>query len=96
MAYLLAIRLRCQDGSAETFASVLADIAPGSRAEPGNIRFEVAQSIDDPNTFVVVESYVDEAAYGEHLRTPGFGRVKNELFPLLVDREQHTCMTLGD
>ena len=96
MAYLLVIRLRCRDGAAGTFASVLADITPGSRAEPGNLRFEVAQSVDDPNAFVVVESYLDEAAYEAHLRTPGFERVKQELFPLLEDREQQACMTLVD
>ena len=96
MAYLMAIRLRCRDGAAGTFADVLADITPASRAEPGNVRFEVAQSVDDPNTFVVVESYVDEAAYRAHLQTPGFERVERELFPLLEDREAHTCTTLAD
>lgn len=96
MAYMLAITLRSQDGSADTFCRVLADITPQSRAEPGNVRFEVARSVQDANTFLVVESYVDEAAYQAHLETPAFRRVERELFPLLEDRDAQTYATLVD
>lgn len=94
MAYMLAITLQSRPGSADTFRSVLADITPPSRAEAGNIRFEVARSVDDENTFFVLESYIDEAAYQAHLQTAAFARVEQELFPLLEDRDVRTYATL--
>jgi autoinducer 2-degrading protein len=41
----------------------------GSVAEPGCLRFDVAQSRDDDTRFVLWECYVDEAAAREHKTT---------------------------
>ncbi len=87
MAYTLAITLKCQDGAAETFRRVLAEIAPDSRAEEGNIAFVTHESLEEDNVFLVYESYVDERAYEAHLATPGYQRVAAELFPLVVERD---------
>lgn len=38
-----------------------------SRLEPGNVRFDVLQSRDDPTQFVLYEVYADEAAADEKL-----------------------------
>lgn len=37
--------------------------------EPGNLRFDVLWSIDDPARFVLYEAYVDEAAAKAHKQT---------------------------
>jgi autoinducer 2-degrading protein len=37
--------------------------------EPGNIRFDVLRSADDPNRFVLYEAYVDGAAAAAHKQT---------------------------
>ncbi len=37
--------------------------------EPGNLRFDVLQSADDPARFILYEAYVDEAAAAAHKST---------------------------
>ena len=37
--------------------------------EPGNLRFDILQSRDDPTRFVAYEAYVDEAAAKAHKET---------------------------
>jgi (4S)-4-hydroxy-5-phosphonooxypentane-2,3-dione isomerase len=41
----------------------------GSAQEPGNLRFDILQSLDDPTRFVAYEAYVDEAAAKAHKET---------------------------
>ena len=40
--------------------------------EPGNLRFDVLQAVDDPTRFVIYEWYVDEAAAEAHKLTPHY------------------------
>jgi quinol monooxygenase YgiN len=87
MAYSLAITLKCQDGEANTFRRVLAEITPPSRAEAGSVAFVTHASLEEDNVFLVYESYVDQGAYEAHLATPAFARVEAELFPLVVERD---------
>ena len=37
--------------------------------EPGNIRFDVLQSVDDPTRFIIHEWYIDESAARAHKDT---------------------------
>ena len=40
--------------------------------EPGNIRFDVLRSADDPTRFVLFEAYVDAASAAAHKATPHY------------------------
>ena len=40
-----------------------------TRREPGNIRFDVLQSADDPTLFMLYEAYVSEEAVAAHKET---------------------------
>jgi len=44
----------------------------GSVREPGNLRFDILQSADDPTRFVAYEAYRDEAAAKAHKDTPHY------------------------
>ena len=44
----------------------------GSVQEPGNIRFDVLRSADDPNRFLLYEWYTTEAAALAHRDTPHY------------------------
>jgi len=90
-----AITIRCEDGAAGLFRSVLAEIAPPSRDEEGCEDFQVHESTEDENVFFVYERYVDEAAYEHHLTTPAFARVKDEVFPRVVERDVQTYRSLA-
>ena len=41
----------------------------GSVREPGNLRFDVLQSIEDPSRFILYEAYRDEASAKAHKET---------------------------
>lgn len=45
-----------------------------TRAEPGCIRFEVSQSVDNPAHFLVSEIFADQAAFDAHQQRAGASR----------------------
>lgn len=51
---------------------LLESMAPPSRAEPGNLRWDVWQDLANPGRFVLDELYKDEAAAAAHRETPHF------------------------
>ena len=44
----------------------------GSVREPGNLRFDILQSVEDPTRFIAYEAYVDEASAKAHKETPHY------------------------
>lgn len=46
--------------------------ALASTREPGNLRFDVLQSRDDPTRFILYEAYVDADAAAAHKETPHY------------------------
>ena len=46
----------------------------GSVQEPGNRRFDILQSADDPTRFVLYEAYESAAAARKHKQTPHYHR----------------------
>ena len=56
----------------EHVADFIASMRPnheGSIREPGNLRFDILQSVDDPTHFVAYEAYVDESGAKAHRET---------------------------
>jgi quinol monooxygenase YgiN len=56
---------------ADSWMDRVADFTAATRAEPGNIMFEWSRSIDDPNDYVIVEAFQDDAA-GAHVNSDHF------------------------
>lgn len=58
---------------ADEWLGLVDDFTRATRAEPGNIFFEWSRSVDDPNQFVLVEAFQDDAASAhvnsDHFRT---------------------------
>jgi len=52
-------------------AATLANAAESSN-EPGNVRFDVLQSKDDPTRFVLYEAYESEEHAAAHKETPHY------------------------
>jgi autoinducer 2-degrading protein len=61
----------------------------GSIAERGCLRFDVAQSREDPTEFLLWECYVDEAAAAFHKTTPHYLAFKEQM-PALMSRERRS------
>jgi len=55
-------RLQCRPERAEEMAAAIAAVEAPSRALPGVVYFDVARSLTDPDTFVVIEVFEDHQA----------------------------------
>ena len=69
---VLIARLKVQpDKVAEAKAAALAIVAD-SRAEAGNVNYDIHQSIEDETVFFWHETWLNKAAIDEHFATPFF------------------------
>lgn len=66
----------------------------GSIAEPGCLRFDVAQSKEDPTEFLLWEVYVDAEANAFHKTTPHYLAFREEMAEL-SSRERHSDLYEG-
>ena len=55
-----------------------------SRKEPGNIRFDVLQSKEDPTKFTLYEVFADEEAAAAHKQTEHYLRWREEVAPYMA------------
>jgi quinol monooxygenase YgiN len=66
---------------------LLRQLAEASRAEPGNLAFDIFEDIDDPTRIVLLERYVSRDAFAAHRETAHFGDlVLGQIVPLLASR----------
>ncbi len=70
-AKIVAI-LTARPGQTEALQALLAGMVAPSRAEPGNLRWDIWRDQADPNRFVLDELYVDVAAVAAHRATAHF------------------------
>ena len=64
---------------ADQFHELVADFTNATRAEPGNISFDWYRSPEDPNLWVGVEVFVDEAAGKAHVESEHFQTAMSEM-----------------
>jgi autoinducer 2-degrading protein len=53
--------------------------------EPGNVRFDVLRSVDDPTRFILYEAYVDAAAAATHKTTPHYLEWRATVAPWMAE-----------
>jgi len=74
-------------GQGDTVAAALSEHVAASRKEPGCTQFVVLRSRTDGDRFVIVEEYLDEAAFEAHRASPHFRTfVEGRVLPLLAER----------
>ena len=66
------IRYTGKDGAARKFAEemTVSGTVEAIRAEEGNLRYEYYQSIEDPETILLIDSWKDQAAIDAHHASP--------------------------
>ena len=60
----------------------------GSVREPGNLRFDILQSVDDPARFIAYEAYVDEYSAWAHKETPHYLRWRDQVAGWMAEPRQ--------
>jgi autoinducer 2-degrading protein len=67
--YVTLVHVHVKPEHIEPFIDATRANHEASVREPGNVRFDVLRSVEDPNRFVLYEWYVDEEAAKAHKTT---------------------------
>ncbi len=71
--YVIVVTLQAKPEGRDAFLKAAVEDGQGStQNEPGCLRFDVYNDQSDPNKFVFVEVYKDEAAFQAHTEAPHF------------------------
>ncbi len=71
------------DGVSE-FKHATLENAAASLAEPGVVRFDIIEQLDDPTRFLLVEIYRDERAPARHKETAHYAKWRDIVAPLMA------------
>jgi quinol monooxygenase YgiN len=82
---------RGQSRTGDTIGPMLRELAARSREEPGCLQYVVHRSTSTPDTFVLYEQYVDDAAIAAHRSSAHFQDLAvGQIIPMLEVREVDT------
>jgi (4S)-4-hydroxy-5-phosphonooxypentane-2,3-dione isomerase len=83
-----AVMYQFPDDRADDVARLLAELRAASQREAGCVRFEVMRGdADEPGTFVLYETWRDQAALDAHYQTEHFARLGiNGIRPIATNR----------
>ncbi|MCR5449068.1 MAG: antibiotic biosynthesis monooxygenase [Solobacterium sp.] len=77
MAITVNLYYTGKNGSALAFAKEMTEsgVVADIKAEEGNLRYDYFQSLNDPETVLLIDSWEDQAAIDRHHATPMMGRI---------------------
>lgn len=67
--YVVCVTIKVKPEHVQDFIPTILDNARGTRQEPGNLRFDVLQSEDDPARFFLYEVYYTKEDFSAHQQT---------------------------
>jgi quinol monooxygenase YgiN len=87
MAYAVIASYRCEPADEDAVRAALLKVREHTRAEPGNLVYEVHAEADRPGSFVLYEQYTDRAGFDAHKAADHFTELIVEtVWPLLTER----------
>lgn len=84
--YVVCVTVHVVPGKAQEFIEATLKNAQGARYEPGNLRFDVAQAIDDENRFFLYEVYRSEEDFATHQKTPHYIAWRDEVQDWMAEK----------
>lgn len=76
--------LRCEEKDRERVRELILQFVAPARSEPGCLYYDLYQRLDAPDTFFILDGWIDESAVKSHAAHPHVATVMKELSPLLV------------
>lgn len=74
----ICVKWKVKPDYAEQWPELTRDFTESTRAEPGNLFFQWSRSVDDPNEYILIEAFKDDAAEA-HVSSDHFKRAQAEL-----------------
>ena len=100
MSITVNLRYTGVDGNAKKFAEemVSSGTVAAIRAEKGNLRYEYFQSLDDPETILLIDSWADQKAIDAHHATPMMNTIAKlrEKYDLHMTVERYTAVEIPE
>jgi quinol monooxygenase YgiN len=86
MSMRLTVQLQIQPGKSEEFETIAHAAATRVRAEDNGCEmYDLFRSIDDPNRYVLIESWATQADLDDHGKSPAMADM-GKIGPLLAGR----------
>ena len=82
--HIVHVHVQVSPGCEEAFAAASADNSANSLREPGVLRFDVVQQLDDPCRFVLVEVYRNAEDNAQHKQTAHYARWRDAVQPMMA------------
>lgn len=79
---------------ADRWPEITRDFTEATRREPGCLWYDWSRSLDDPNEYVLVEAFRDEAAGAAHVQSPHFAEAQQSLPKHLAETPRIVSVTL--
>ena len=70
MTLRVVAHLRAKEGKGAELGEALEGLIDPTRAEPGNISYDLLGSLDDDRDYTFVEEYQDSNAFDAHMNSP--------------------------
>ncbi|HOE96568.1 MAG TPA: antibiotic biosynthesis monooxygenase [Candidatus Sumerlaeota bacterium] len=86
--FVVCVTVWVREAYRDAFIAATLENARNTRGEPGNLRFDVLQAVDDPNRFFLYEVYVDEAAFAEHQQTAHYFAWRDTVADWMAQKRQ--------
>lgn len=80
----IVVKFKVKPEWSERWPELVADFTEATRKEPGNLWFDWSRSLDDPNEYVLVEAFLDDAA-GDHVNSDHFKKAMADMPQALVE-----------
>ena len=74
----ICVRFPVKPEYADQWPELTRAFTEGTRAEPGNLFFDWARNVEDPNEYIVVEGFADDAAEA-HVTSDHFRQAQKDL-----------------
>ena len=97
--YVVSVTVFVKPDSVDRFKDAVLDNARNTRKEPGNLRFDVSQSEDDPARFLLYEVYRTKADFAAHQQTGHYLRWKDAVADWMAQPRvgvKHNTIFFGD
>ena len=86
--YVTLVHVRVKLDRLAEFIEVTRRNHEASVMEPGNLRFDVLQLVEDPTRFILYEAYRDEAAAKAHKETAHYAAWRDAAADLMAEPRQ--------
>ena len=83
--FAVCVHVCVKEENRDEFIEATVENARATIQEPGNMRFDVIQQLDDPNRFVLYEVYRDQSGMEAHKDTPHYAKWRDNVAPWMAE-----------